>query len=60
MAPLLLRPPDMPEPEDDEHVSHRVVTETVHASSSRGTGITIAIIAVVAIALIVWVVMQMK
>jgi hypothetical protein len=51
----------MPEPEDNEDVSsHRIVTETVHASSSRGTGITIAIIAVVAIALIVWVVMQMK
>lgn len=51
----------MPEPDNNEDVSsHRIVTETVHASSTRGTGITIAIIAVVAIALIVWVVMQMK
>jgi len=49
----------MPEPEE-EHVSRRVVTETVHASSTKGTGITIAIIVVVAIALIVWVVMQMR
>jgi hypothetical protein len=51
----------MPEPENDEQVSsHRVVTETVHASSTKGTGITIGIIVVVAIALIVWVVMQMR
>ena len=50
----------MPEPEDDEHVSHRIVTETVHASSSRGTGITIGIIVVVAIALIIWIIMQMR
>ena len=57
---MLLRPPNMPEPENDEHVGHRIVTETVHTSSSRGTGITIAIIVVVAIALIIWVVMQMR
>lgn len=50
----------MPEPENDEHVGHRVVTETVHTSSSRGSGITIGIIVVVAIALIIWVVMQMR
>ena len=50
----------MPEPEENEHVSRRVVTETVHASSTRGTGITIGIIVVVAIALIVWVIMQMR
>ena len=50
----------MPEPEDSEHVSRRVVTETVHASSTKGTGITIGIIVVVAIALIVWVIMQMR
>jgi hypothetical protein len=51
----------MPEPENDEQVSsHRVVTETVHASSTKGTGITIGIIVVVAIALIVWIVMQMR
>ena len=50
----------MPEPENDEHVSRRVVTEVVHESSSRGTGITIAIVAVIAIALVIWVVMQMR
>lgn len=51
----------MPEPEtEDEHVAHRVVTETVHTSSARGTGITIGIIVVVAIALIIWIIMQMK
>lgn len=50
----------MPEPENDEHVSRRVVTETVHATSSRGTGITIGIIVVVALALIIWVIMQMR
>lgn len=51
----------MPEPDNDEQVSsRRVVTETVHASSTKGTGITIGIIVVLAIALIVWVVMQMR
>ena len=50
----------MPEPENDEHVSRRVVTEVVHASSSRGTGITIAIVVVIALALVIWVVMQMR
>jgi hypothetical protein len=50
----------MPEPEDDEHVSKRVVTEVVHESSSRGTGITIGIVVVIALALVIWVVMQMR
>ena len=51
----------MPEPEENEDlVSRRVVTETVSASTTRGTGITIGIIVVVALALIVWVVMQMR
>lgn len=51
----------MPEPEDHEHhVERKVVYETVSASSTRNTGITIAIIVVVAIALIAWVVMQMR
>jgi hypothetical protein len=60
VAPGLLRPPDMPEPETDEHVSRRVVTETVHASSSRGTGITIAIVVVIAVALVIFVIVQMR
>ncbi|HYI10515.1 MAG TPA: hypothetical protein VEK57_15750 [Thermoanaerobaculia bacterium] len=52
----------MPEPDDnaEHHAERRVVYETVSSSSSRGMGITIAIIAVVAIVLIVWVVMQMR
>ena len=51
----------MPEVHDDEeHVSRRVVTETVHASSTRSTGITIAIVVVIAIALVIWVIMQMR
>jgi hypothetical protein len=50
----------MPESEDEDVVAKKVVYETRSASSTRGTGITITIIAVVAIALIVWVVMQMR
>ena len=61
MAPPLLTPPVMPEPDDNsDHMERRVVVETVSASSSKNTGITLAIIAVVAIALIVWIVMTMK
>jgi hypothetical protein len=62
VALLLLTPLTMPEPDDnaDHHVERRVVYETVSASSTRGMGWTIGIIAVVAIALIVWVVMQMR
>ena len=52
----------MPEPDDkgETHAERRVVYETVSTSSSRGMGITVGIIVVVAIALIVWVVMQMR
>lgn len=52
----------MPEPDDnsEHHVERRVVYETVSASSTRSTGVTIAIIVVVAIALVIWVVMQMR
>ena len=60
MALPLLTPLSMPEPEDEDVVAKRVVYETRSASSTRGTGITIGIIVVVAIALIVWVVMQMR
>jgi hypothetical protein len=55
--PLLTRL-SMPEPEDEDVVAKRVVYETRSASSTRGTGITITIIAVIAVALIVWLVMQ--
>jgi hypothetical protein len=57
----LLTPPDMPEPEEtEEHSERRVVYETVSSSTTKNSGITIAIIAVIAIALIIWVVMQMR
>ena len=63
MAPPLLTPPGMPEPEihDSEgHVERKVVYETVSSSTTRSSGITIAIVAVIAIVLIVWIVMQMR
>lgn len=61
MAPPLLTPLGMPEPEDSEdHAERRVIVETVSSSSTKNTGITMAIIVVIAIALIVWVVMQMR
>ncbi len=51
----------MPEPEEHEgHAERRVIVETVSSSSTKNSGITIAIIAVIAIALIVWIVMQMR
>ena len=59
MALPLLTPLSMPEPEDDI-VGRKVVYETRATSSNRGTGITMIIIAVIAIALIVWLVMQMR
>jgi hypothetical protein len=57
----LLTPLGMPEPEEtEEHSERRVVYETVSSSTTKNSGITIAIIAVIAIALIIWVVMQMR
>jgi hypothetical protein len=55
----LLTTLSMPEPEDDV-VGRKVVYETRSTSSNRGTGITMVIIGVIAIALIVWLVMQMR
>ena len=61
MAPPLLTPLRMPEPEEHEgHAERRVIVETVSTSSTKSTGVTIGIILVIAIALIVWVVMQMR
>lgn len=61
MALPLLTPLRMPEPEEsEEHSERRVVYETVSSSTTKNSGITIGIIAVIAIALIVWVVMQMR
>jgi hypothetical protein len=51
----------MPEPDHNEsNVERRVVYETVSSSSTRSSGITIAIVAVIAIALVIWIVMQMR
>ena len=51
----------MPEPEDNEqHVERKVVYETVGSSSTRSSAITIAVVAVIALALVVWIVMQMR
>ena len=60
MAPALLLSRVMPEPENEEHLERKVVYETVSSSSTKMSGVTIAVIAVIAIALIVWVIMQMR
>ncbi|MEA2465677.1 MAG: hypothetical protein QOJ98_3424 [Acidobacteriota bacterium] len=59
MALPLLTTLSMPEPEDDV-VGRKVVYETRSTSSNRGTGITMIIIGVIAIALVVWLIMQMR
>lgn len=41
-------------------VARKVVYETRSASSTRGTGITIGIIVALAVALVIWLVMQMQ
>ncbi len=51
----------MPEPDDNsDRVERHVVVETVSSSSSKGTMVTFIIVAIIAIALITWVVMQMR
>jgi len=61
MALRLLRTLSMPEPEhNDDNVERRVVYETVSTSSTRSSGVTIAIVVVIAIALVVWIVLQMR
>ena len=60
MVRLLLKPLSMPEPENDQNVERRVVYETVSSSSTRSSGVTIAIVVIIAIALVVWIVMQMR
>ncbi len=57
----MLTPLRMSEPEEHEgHAERRVIVETVSSSTTKNSGITIGIIVVIAIALIVWVVMQMR
>lgn len=65
MAPPLLAKTGMPEPDEkveqqDEHMERRVVYETVSSSSTKSNTITFVIIIVIAVALIAWVVMQMR
>ena len=51
----------MPEPDEpQDNVERHVVYETVSKSSSRGSIATIAFVVVIALALIVWIVMQMR
>jgi hypothetical protein len=51
----------MPEQDENEsHVERHVVYETVSSSSTRANTITFIVIIVIAIALIAWVVMQMR
>lgn len=60
-ARLLLRTPDMSEPQDHEdHVERKVVYETVSSSSSRSSAITITIVVVIALVLVVWLIMQLR
>lgn len=49
-----------PEVDREHHVERRVVYETVSGSTTRSSGVTIAIVAVIAIVLIVWIVLQMR
>ena len=50
----------MPETEDEHHVERKVVYETVSSSSSRMSAGTIIAIVVIAIAIIGYIVMQMR
>jgi hypothetical protein len=52
----------MPEPEEerDEHLERRVVYETVSSTSTKTNAVTFIVIIVIAIALIAWVVMQLR
>ena len=53
--------PQFSEPQDnEEHVERRVVYETRSTSSSRSSAITMIIVVVIALALVAWVVMQMR
>ena len=53
--------PETPEhKESDEHIERHVVYETVSSTSTRSNVVTFVIIGVIAIALIIWVVMQMR
>ena len=52
----------MSEPEHDgeEHVARKVVYETRSSSSTKSQTVTFVMVAVIAIALITWIVLQMR
>jgi hypothetical protein len=59
MAPPLLPRTSMPDPEDDEVVSKKVVYEhSASSGSSRSVGPTIIVIAIVVIAIVAYVMTQ--
>jgi hypothetical protein len=58
MAPPLLLSPGMPESEDEERVSKRVVYE--HSTSSGNNAPAIIIAAIIALALVVYIVMHLR
>ena len=60
MALLLLAIPSMPEPDDEHHVERKVVYETVSSSSSRMTGVTVFVIIAIAIAVLAYIIMNMR
>jgi hypothetical protein len=56
----LLQPLSMPDPEDDEYVSKRVVVEhSASSGSSRSVGPTILVIAIVVIGIVAYVLTHM-
>ena len=60
MAPRLLPISTMAEPSDEERVSKKVIVEhSASTGTSKGVGYTIAVIAVIAIALIIYIVLHM-
>ena len=61
MALPLLRAHPMAEPENEQHeVSRKVVYETVSSSSTKNSAAAWIIIGIVALALVVFIVMQMR
>ena len=60
MAPRLLPISTMAEPSDEERISKKVIVEHSSATgTSKSVGYTIGIIAVIAIALIIYIVLHM-
>jgi hypothetical protein len=61
VAPHLLPISTMADPNDEEHVSRKVIVEhSANTGSSWNPGWTIGVIVVIAIALIIYIVMHMR